>query len=59
MKYEVFWNPKSPSGGCDIEADSEEEAKEIFLEMVRDNAEEDELIANCLGDDTDSEEDEE
>lgn len=46
MTYECFIKPGF--GSASIEADSEEEAKRIFVEMIRDNLEEDGVIANNL-----------
>ena len=46
MKYECFITPGFSS--ADIEADSAEEARHIFAELIRDGIEEEHIIANNL-----------
>ena len=53
--YEVFLKPGKGSG--EIEADSAEDARRIFTEMIRDNLCDEDVIANNL--ETDDGEDKE
>jgi len=46
MKYECFIMPAH--AGCDIEADSAAAARRQFAELIRENLEEEHIIANNL-----------